>query len=70
MSPSSVRLSTRRIDCGLLGLTEEALAGAQDDREDPEPQLVDQAVLQQRARRSSDAGRDDDVPCELGLQAL
>lgn len=38
-----------------------ALAGAEDDREDDQPQLVDQVVLHQRVHERT-AGVDDDLP--------
>ena len=68
MSPSSVRPSTSRIDCMRARLAEQALAGAQHDREDLQPQLVDEVVLQQGAHDPG-AGRDDDVPVERCLEA-
>ena len=51
---------------GLLvaGLAEEALAGTEHDREDDQPQLVDQVVLDQRAPELI-AGVDDDFPVQL-----
>ena len=54
---------------GLLvaGLAEEALAGPEHDREDDQPQLVDQVVLDQRAPELV-AGGDDDVSVQLLLQ--
>src|SRR6266566_7623139 len=54
---------------GLLvaGLAEEALASPEHDREDDQPQLVDQVVLDQRAPELI-AGVDDDVPVQLLLQ--
>src|SRR5438270_10190810 len=48
-------------------LTEEALAGADDDREHDQPQLVDQVMLDQRAPELI-AGRDDDFSVQLLLQ--
>jgi hypothetical protein len=45
----------------VAGLAEQALAGPVGDREDPQPQLVDQVVLDQRACELKAAG-DDDVP--------
>src|SRR6266496_967737 len=51
----------------VAGLAEEALAGSEHDREDLQPQLVDQVVLHQRAYEL-EAGGDDDFPVELLLQ--
>src|SRR5213080_3253622 len=51
----------------VAGLTEEALAGPEHDREDLQPQLVDQVVLHQRVYEL-EAGGDDDFPVELLLQ--
>src|SRR6266545_4907191 len=51
----------------VAGLAEEALAGAEHDRVDLQPQLVDQVVLHQRAYEL-EAGGDDDFPVELLLQ--
>ena len=51
----------------VAGLAEEALAGPEHDREDLQPQLVDEVVLDQRAREL-EAGGDDDFPVELLLQ--
>src|SRR5437868_12195287 len=48
-------------------LAEEALAGAEDDREYDQSQLVDQVVLDQRAPELI-AGRDDDFSVQLLLQ--
>ena len=42
-------------------LAEEALAGPEHDREDLQPQLVDEVVLDQRAQKLEAAG-DDDLP--------
>src|SRR6266480_4953594 len=54
---------------GLLvaGLAEEALAGPEHDREDDQPQLVDQVVVDKRPPELM-AGGDDDVPVQLVLQ--
>ena len=54
---------------GLLvaGLAEEALAGPEHDREDEQPQLVHEVVLDQRAPELI-AGVDDDVSVQLLLQ--
>ena len=54
---------------GLLvaGLAEEALAGPEHDREDDQPQLVHQVVLDQRAPELI-AGGDDDLSVELLLE--
>src|ERR687897_1312351 len=51
----------------VAGLAEEALAGPEYDREDLQPQLVDEVVLHQRAYEL-EAGGDDDFPLELALQ--
>src|SRR4029450_2684870 len=51
----------------VAGLAEEALAVPEHDREDLQPQLVDQVVLQQRAQELEAAG-DDDLPFYLLLQ--
>src|SRR6266436_9755663 len=51
----------------VAGLAEQALAGAESDREDLQPQLVDQVVLDQRVYELEAAG-DDDVPVDLLLQ--
>src|SRR6266511_3896108 len=51
----------------VAGLAEEALAGPEHDREDLQPQLVDEVVLHQRAQEL-EAGGDDDFPLELVLQ--
>src|SRR5712691_8037980 len=51
----------------VAGLAEQALAGAESDREDLQPQLVDQVVLDQRVYELEAAG-DDDVPVYLLLQ--
>src|SRR5215218_2665033 len=48
-------------------LVEEALAGPEHDREEDQPQLVDQVMLDQRAPELI-AGRDDDFSVELLLQ--
>ena len=45
----------------VAGLAEEALTGPEDDRVDLQPQLVDEAMLYQRAQELEAAG-DDDVP--------
>ena len=45
----------------VAGLAEEALAGPEHDREDEQPQLVNQVVLDQRAPELI-AGVDNDVP--------
>src|SRR6266581_8725929 len=54
---------------GLLvaGLAEEAFAGPEHDREDLQPQLVDEVVLHQRVYEL-EAGGDDDFAVELLLQ--
>src|SRR4051795_1826209 len=54
---------------GLLvaGLAEEALAGPEHDREDDQPHLVDQVMLDERAPELI-AGRDDDLSVQLLLQ--
>ena len=44
----------------VAGLGEEALAGAEDDGEDLEPQFVDEVVLEQRVYEAK-AGRDEDL---------
>src|SRR5262245_10829059 len=51
----------------VAGLAEEALAGAERDREDPQPQLVDEVVLHQRVYEL-EAGGYDDFPVQLLLQ--
>jgi hypothetical protein len=51
----------------VAGLAEEALAIPEHDREDLQPQLVDEVVLHQRAQEL-EAGGDDDLPVELLLQ--
>jgi hypothetical protein len=51
----------------LAGLPEEALARPEHDREDDQPHLVDQVMLDQRAPELI-AGRDDDFSVELLLQ--
>src|SRR6478752_5066006 len=51
----------------VAGLSERALAGPGGDREDRQPQLVDQVVLDQRACELEAAG-DDDVPVYVLLQ--
>jgi hypothetical protein len=61
MSPSTVWASTRRMGFLVARLAEEALAGAEHDREDLQPQLVDEVVLHQRVHEP-EAGRDDDFP--------
>src|SRR5690348_3048312 len=48
-------------------LAEESLAGAEHDREDLQPQLVDEVVFHQRAH-DLNAGWNDDVSLELVLQ--
>src|SRR5436305_1406167 len=45
----------------VAGLAEEALPGAEHDRVDHQPQLVDEVVLHQRAHEL-EAGVDDDLP--------
>ena len=45
----------------VAGLAEEARAGPEHDREDLQPQLVDEVVLDQRARELG-AAEDDDLP--------
>src|SRR4029450_2923018 len=45
----------------VAGLAEEALAVTECDREDLQPQLVDQVVLHERAYKP-EAGGDDDFP--------
>src|SRR5262249_83124 len=45
----------------VAGLAEEALAGPEHEREDLQPQLVDEVVLDQRAQELEAAG-DDDLP--------
>ena len=62
-----VRLSRRRIGFLSLGLAEEALARPEHDREDDQPQLVDQVVLDQRSPELM-AGRDDDLSVQLLLE--
>src|SRR3989442_10925397 len=42
----------------VAGLAEEALAGAEHDREDLQPQLVDEVVLHQRAQELEAAGNE------------
>src|SRR6476660_6036987 len=49
------------------GLAEEAVAGAQHDREDLQPQLIDEIVLQQPAH-DLEAGSDHDVAGEPSTQ--
>ncbi len=49
------------------GLTEEALTAPEHNREDDQPQLVDEVMLDQRAPELI-AGRDDDFPVQLPLQ--
>jgi hypothetical protein len=44
----------------VAGRDEEALAGAEDDGEDLQPQLVDEVVLEQRVYEPK-AGRDEDL---------
>ena len=51
----------------VAGLAEEAFAGPEHDREDDQPQLVDQVVLDERAPELI-AGVDDDVAVQLLLQ--
>src|SRR5216684_8870128 len=51
----------------VAGMAEQALAGPESDREDLEPQLGDQVVLDQRVYELEAAG-DDDVPVYLLLQ--
>src|ERR687897_3385678 len=51
----------------VAGLAEEALPGPEHDREDLQPQLVDEVVLQQRVYEL-EAGGDDDFPLELVLK--
>jgi hypothetical protein len=51
----------------VAGLAEQALADPEGDREDLQPQLVDQVVLDQRACELKAAG-DDDVPVYVLLQ--
>ena len=51
----------------IAGLAEQALAGPEGDRVDPQTQLVDQVVLDQRAYELKAAG-DDDVPVYVLLQ--
>src|SRR5438876_1094468 len=51
----------------VAGLAGQALAGPEGDREDLQPQLVDQVVLDQRAYELKAAG-DDDVPVYVLLQ--
>src|SRR5262245_16707930 len=51
----------------VAGLAEEALAGTEHDREDLQPQLVDEVVLDQRAGELEAAG-DVDFPGQLLLQ--
>jgi hypothetical protein len=51
----------------VAGLAERALAGPGGDREDLQPQLVDQVVLDQRAYELK-AARDADVPVYVLLQ--
>jgi len=66
MPPSRVWVPVRRM--GLLSLVaEQALAGPEGDREDLQPQLVDQVVLDQHACELKAAG-DDDVPVYVLLQ--
>ena len=52
----------------VAGLAEQPLAGAEHDREDEQPQLVDQVVLDQRPRELV-AGVDDDLAVELAASA-
>ena len=66
MPSPTVRLSTRRRVAGLV-LAEEARAGPEHDREDLQPQLVDEVVLNQRARELDAAG-DVDFSARLLLQ--
>jgi hypothetical protein len=51
----------------VAGLAEEARAGAEHDREDLQPQLVDEVVLDQRACEL-EAGGDVDFSVELVLE--
>src|SRR5215472_11105324 len=51
----------------VAGPAEQALAGPEHDREDLQPQLIDQVVLDQRVYELEAAG-DDDVPLYLPLQ--
>src|SRR5947209_699006 len=51
----------------VAGLPEEAPAVPEHDREDDQPQLIDQVVLDQRAPELI-AGVDDDLPVQLLLQ--
>src|SRR5258708_14044322 len=51
----------------VAGLAEEALAGSEHDREDEQPQLVDQVVLHQREPELI-AGVDEDFPVQLLLE--
>src|SRR3989442_5295247 len=51
----------------VAGLAEEALAGPEHDREDLQPQLVDEVVLHERAHELV-AGGDDYFPLNLMLE--
>jgi len=67
MPPSRVWVSRRAHGFLVAGLAEQALADLEGDREDLQPQLVDQVVLDQRAYELKAAG-DDDVPVYVLLQ--
>jgi hypothetical protein len=60
-------VSTRRKRFLVAGLAEEALAGPEHNREDLQPQFVDEVVLHQRVYELEACG-DDDFPIELVLQ--
>ena len=62
-----VFVSMRRRGSLVAGLAEQALARAEHDREDDQPQLVDQVVLDQRAHERV-AGVHDDLPVYLLLE--
>ena len=51
----------------VAGLAEEAPAGPEHDREDHQPQLVDEVMLDQRAHELV-AGVDEDLAADLLLQ--
>src|SRR5258708_39931776 len=67
MPPSGVWVSRRAHGFLVAGLAEQALADLEGDREDLQPQLGDQVMLDQRACELKAAG-DDDVPVYVLLQ--
>jgi hypothetical protein len=64
-SPSTVWVSTRHRFL-VAGLAAQAAAGPEHDRDDLQPQFVDEVVLHQRAQELEAAG-DDDPRVELLL---